>query len=698
MKPGGCDVNVRLAHVRSAAFVAALLTLACASCVSDRYIIGRVDGAGGVGSGSGGAGAGGTGGITGGPGCTAGGVCRFAAGLDSSGVGQLPETLPLASGAVTASLRYRGERADTDGWHADRGELLPPATGSARRGLNTPFTDATLAVGLATDAASFQAATAGPGAVAASDFVVELVFRAAPNAPVVGKGTAAAGWTLAVNAAGALVLTLGDGTNAVPVPSEVLTPRAWYHCLAWVSHAAGARIDCDGRAGTARDLTGLGNVDGGAPLVIGGAAAGGAGAAAIQVALFQQFIVGPGALGDPATWQALARRRFAALTGIYPRFAAGSPLPRDGLRATVAYVDIQLVQRGQRLLFLVGADWPRIACRPDIAGTRGCGYLAEPARGQLVDPDPGMWTAGELSVVPSDRVFVDGDQRMSGLLASTATAAHALSRQATFSGPRQSLSFFAKAGAGRMVGVSVASHGRAVFDLESGTLVTAPAGAAASIEDWGNGTHRCLYTFQVEGGALDYRLSLLDGNFSDTFAGTGATPWIYVSGLQLEANQAYTGTLLALPHQAADQLTYEAGDGNVPAGVVAMDLGVLLPSDNRLVDQSIININRDAAPGENQIDLFVAGNLNNFEFRGLAGGKTSWGFMHPSTVLDGVQHALSVTWGGDREEISVDGLPMSVKASSSTPPPTAMDRLDVGFSHNTAHLQGLLAGLQIRTP
>src|SRR5258707_4855976 len=112
MKPGGCDVNVRLAHVRSAAFVAALLTLACASCVSDRYIIGRVDGAGGVGSGSGGAGAGGTGGITGGPGGPAGGGCRVLPGPGSRGVWPLPAELALAAGGVLAS---RGEPGATAG-------------------------------------------------------------------------------------------------------------------------------------------------------------------------------------------------------------------------------------------------------------------------------------------------------------------------------------------------------------------------------------------------------------------------------------------------------------------------------------------------------------------------------------------------------------------------------------------------------
>src|SRR5258707_4377647 len=112
MKPGGCDVNVRLAHVRSAAFVAALLTLACASCVSDRYIIGRVDGAGGVGSGSGGAGAGGTGGITGGPGGTAGGGCPIAPRPDNSGARGPARKHPPAAGGLHAALLDPRRRPD----------------------------------------------------------------------------------------------------------------------------------------------------------------------------------------------------------------------------------------------------------------------------------------------------------------------------------------------------------------------------------------------------------------------------------------------------------------------------------------------------------------------------------------------------------------------------------------------------------
>jgi hypothetical protein len=383
---------------------------------------------------------------------------------------------------------------------------------------------------------------------------------------------------------------------------------------------------------------------------------------------------------------------------VCPRLATGTALPREGLRPSVAYVDIQHAARGPRMLFLLGPDWPRIACRTDELAIYGCGYLSEPQRNQLVDPAPSAWTATELTVTSGNITFVDDLQNMEALIPSANAVAHVLSRHQSFSGPRQSWTFFAHAGAGHLLGVSVAAHGTVIFDVEAGTVATPPAGVTAAIEDWGHGIYRCAYTVDEGGGAVDYRLTLLEPAGSATFGGDGITPWVHLAGLQMDANQPYAGSLLPGGPQGADHLTYEAGDGNVPAGAVGIALRVILPPGPRLVDQSVLNLNL-GGDQNSSIDLFVNGQIANFEFRGRAAGKTPWAFTHQLTALDGVAHSLVAGWGGPTVDLTVDGVLDSHRASTSTAPPAVVDRIDVGFyARGGGNLQGLESGLQIRSP
>jgi len=125
---------------------------------------------------------------------------------------------------------------------------------------------------------------------------------------------------------------------------------------------------------------------------------------------------------------------------------------------------------------------------------------------------------------------------------------------------------------------------------------------------------------------------------------------------------------------------------------------VILPPGRRLLDQAVVNINR-AGDQNDSIDLFVNGQSANFEFRGRSASQTSWAFIHPLTALDGIAHSLVADWGGPTVDLSVDGVLASHRASTSTAPPAVLDRIDVGFSlHSSGYLQGLVAGLQIRSP
>ena len=675
------------------AFGACALGAGFVACVADRYVIGTynrgVDG-GVLPDGA----------MPGALNCTAANGCKLAVNLDRTGVSNVGDVLVLPSASVKATIRYRGEGATADAWTGDPGPPLARGLGTPQPGLPAPFTDATRAVGLSVEDPSYAAGVSEAGAVAADDFVVEVVLRATLDTPVFAKTTAGSGWSVSVNSGGSLGLDLSDGTRTVRVSSEALTPRAWYHCLFWISRAAGGRADCNGRVGALVDLAGLGSLGAAGSLIAGGAAGGSGGADAIHLALFQLFRVPSGTLGASTGWQAIARRRFAELTGVFPSFAGGSAMPAEDLRNSVAYLDMQREAGGPRRLFMVGPDWARIACRSDLAGVRDCGYLAEPGRNRVVDPSAAgpMWMASEVTVSRGDVLFVDGEQRMESLLPSAANARHVVLRRGNFSGNHQALSFFARAGAGHLIGAAVGALGTAVFDLAAGQVVSSPANVDATIEDWGNGIFRCAYHVP-QGGTLDYRVMLLNDAGGEMFAGDGVTIAAHIAGIQLDLEQGYARSLLATNTQAADRLTFVGDDGNLPAGgVVSLQLRVLLPPGKRQNDQAIININKGGVFSD-QIQLFVIADDGTFHYWGLSGGVTRWSAAHPSTAVDGLRHSLAAEWGGTAANFWVDGALVNRNTVNLTPALFTMDRIDVAFSlHSSTYLQGLVAGLQVTGP
>ncbi|HEY0707982.1 MAG TPA: hypothetical protein VGG33_14360 [Polyangia bacterium] len=632
--------------------------------------------------------------------CTKETSCRLAANLDQSGTSNLGDGLVLGGATVTASLRYQGENANAAVWMGARGPSLTRSAGTPALGLETPFTDNTRAVGLGGTGAVYLASAPDAGSLGTDDFVLELVFRAGANAGIVSKGV---GWAVSTLVDGAVALDLNDGTRTVRAgTSGVLLTRTWYHCLFWVSRGNGARVDCNGRPTGIVDpaaLGALGPVGAAGTLAIGGAnpAAGDD----VQVALFQLFRVASGMLGAAPTWTSISRRRFAELTGVFPQFATGTPLPAENLRGTPAYLDMQRVAGGPRRLFLVGHDWPRIACRTDGRGARSCGYLAEPGGGRRVEPLASAWTASEATVVASDVPSVDPDQRMEAITASAANARHTLVRIAGVGGVRNALSFYVRAGSSQKVGVSVGTLGMAVFDLATGTVTPAPGLIAATIEPWGNGVFRCGYIYQNIDGQTEHRIHLLNGEGADTFLGDG-TPVIHVAGFQLDANTAYPSSLMAVSPQGADRLTFLGADGNLPlAGPVQLSLRVNLPPWPRYLDEAVININRGGATND-QINLFIVGYSAGamagvFQFMGLSQGATHWTVRHPTRSTDGFAHTLVAEWGGGTARLSIDGQTEARNESNVSAALYTFDRIDVGFSlRSSTYLQGLVSRLELK--
>ena len=688
-------MSIRRASAATATSLWAVVCLLHSACTSNPYFIGAscpgasdasAECATGGGAGSA------TGGVAGSAGAAGSASdLSFALDLDQSGASHLQNELALPGGSITASLRFRGETATLQDWPSDQGALLIKSAATPAVQLEAPFTDGTRAVGFTSLQTTYIAQSAEPGDLGADDFALELTLRAAPGAGIMAKRTALAGWSLAVSADGALTLELADEQLTLQIASQPLVPMAWYHCLFWVSRAAGGQAFCNARPGPTAALGELGSLGSAEPLTVGGSDAASAGSELAHVALFR---APPGGLGSAATWEAVSRQRFADLTGVAPRVARGSLLHRPGLRDAPAYLDLQ---RGAaaRHLFLVGEDWPRITCRADAAGVRDCGYLSEPTRTRWLEPDAEAWTKGALALLANNAAFADGEQRMAGLVPSMLTGPHGLSVTGTYGGARQALSFFARAELGHLVGASVSGLDVAVFDVEAGSVVTEPTGARASIEAWGGGLFRCALSFEPDAGPLTYEISLLDDAGADSFAGDGASIWLDVAGLQLDVGDPYAGSLLAADNQPGDRLSFVGDDGNLPTGSEVVErLRVILPQGPRLTDQAVLNFNR-GGEFENQVQLYLTGDTSELKFWALSEGDAHWAFTHPASPIDGLRHRIEASWGPSSATLSVDGTAVTRDALLANEPPFLLDRIDVGYSADSGSLSGLVAGVEI---
>ncbi|HSZ83722.1 MAG TPA: hypothetical protein VLA14_15660 [Polyangia bacterium] len=614
----------------------------------------------------------------------------------TSGVSQLG-SLALPSGNVTPTWRLFGQGSSATGWTADVGGALA-STGVAVANDAAPFSVDTRAAVLAVTP-TYVAGDTTTGAVGGDDFALEIVLRAAAGATLFDKRAGATGWALRETTAGALTLELDDGAApVVTVSSEALTTNAWYHCLFWVSHAAGARVDCDGRMGAPVALPALGALDSATKIAAGGGAS-------IELAEVALFRVAAGGLGDPSTWLGVGGRRFAQLTGTSPQIARGSATPAPGIRGSEAYLDLQSVG-GPRALFLVGADWPRVACRVDRNGTRVCGYLSEPERTRLAPADPRAWVASALTLAERGPAFPDPLVRFETLVPSATNAAHALSFTGTLGAARQIFSFFVNAtaagGAGARLEASAGVAGTAVFDVVAGTVVAAPTavGASAAIEAWGGGTFRCSYVFDADVGPSTYTLRLVDAAGDETFAGAGAGT-IAVAGLQVDVGLAYAGSLLGVSTtqqvQPPDRLTFVA-DGNLPTGAsTSVSVTVLLPAGARLTDQAMVNIN-NGGTFEDQVQLFARGDSGLAGFWGLSTMGTHWTFDAPasSPVTDGARHVVVGTWNASLARLAIDGASTTQAQMLAGAPAIPLDQIDVGFSEaSSGALEGLVGSLEI---
>ena len=484
-----------------------------------------------------------------------------------------------------------------------------------------------------------------------------------------------------------------------------LVDGAWYHCLAWFSRRAGGRFDCNARAGSLVDVSAVGDLDGASTLAAGG------GGASARVALLAIYRVPRGGLGAAASWGDIGARRFAALAGA-GAVALGSAAPGPDLRDSLAYLDLQQSVGASRRLFLVGPDWPRVACRTDTENAYDCGYVSEPARTRLVPGDARGFAASQVAVQTGQAnlgTFADGEPQMDALVPSTKRAAHADGDEPVRCCPSRLLLLRARGRGFARCRLRRRGFAAVAPDVAAGTVVSAPSGIEAAVDAWGDGLFRCAYGFDASPGQTTYALQLLAPGASSpvdpSFVGNGVTAAGFVAGLPADVWLRAPGSLLAADTQDADRLVFAANDGNVPASAaVSFALRMIAPAAPRATDQPVLNLNR-AALAADQVQLFIVGTVGvagasgHLEYAGTAGGARRWSIEHETVLADGQRHVIEGAWSTTSAQVAINGIVDIQPALAAAPPVFALDQIDVAFSPlSTDHLEGLVAGLRISTP
>lgn len=194
------------------------------------------------------------------------------------------------------------------------------------------------------------------------------------------------------------------------------------------------------------------------------------------------------------------------------------------------------------------------------------GLMNEPQRSNLLlysaDFANAYWSKNNSSIVSNTAISPTGEATADKLVTNTATQAHSVSRQSTYTtGTYFVMSCYAKAAEYTRVRISSDStpfaEGQTVsFDLIAGTFTVRAGSSTASIEAVGNGWYRCIvqYPITVTNGTNGIStISVENAAGSSVFAGDDFSG-IFLFGVQLEVGRFATSYI----ETTASQVTRNA--------------------------------------------------------------------------------------------------------------------------------------------
>ena len=227
-------------------------------------------------------------------------------------------------------------------------------------------------------------------------------------------------------------------------------------------------------------------------------------------------------------------------------------------------------------------DWYATPAAQDAAAT-GCPALLVEASGTNLALQSagfqvsGNWTPTNTSVsTGTTAAFTAPDGTTDAdLLTSTSASSCNIAQDMTIASGTYTISVFGKAGTSHILSLGNIARGArgAWFNLNAGVVTGTVNGGSASMQNYGNGWYRCIYTSSgIVSGSNTFIVSL-----SDAANGTTATSGtnLYVWGAQLETGSiatTYIPTTAAAVSRAADVIS---ASGALVSGLIGQTEGTI---------------------------------------------------------------------------------------------------------------------------
>lgn len=605
--------------------------------------------------------------------------------LENSGTTLLSQNLTVNNTTVSPDFLYEAKNIDGATWVATVGDNLSKISGTPNE-ISTPFLDGTVANRF--DATTYYRNSSPTTSNGANDDCVwEFIFRNSSESGTRFVGyrddaSAQGGWFLAADAT--LDFRIKDASTAAQLDMSTTT-TGWNHLLVFLDRSESTANESfhsyvNGVSNTSINASAVGDMtDAQAVLAIGATGTGAApltsNESVVWVAQWSQSGWFAGGGSNASEWASFAKERFHTLVGTFPLIARGSVEPTF-IRATKAALDIQDPSTGITKLHRVGAGWPRVCRRKDLAGNYISGYLSEVATTNLNIRSEEFNTSWTKAV--SGDTFVDGYSSpgefdtADGFVADNTSGTHWIYHVETVTNATEYIqSVYAKAGNWRylLLSGSVPSGAGVWFDLIDGYVSSSAGGENSSgIENMGDGWYRCWrnITTNSTSGQIRYGFSNVDGVSTQTGNNTIVG---YLYGTQFEEASddggvtgptSYINTVGSTATRNVDNLSYANSSGdNYPDGAsdfITIIADVLLPNDDRASASSTIISAEEDTNNYHQFRQRSVGDETQMFTRRAAATQLNPITSPANNLSDGYIHQIATTidYGGQEAEVFTD--------------------------------------------
>jgi len=310
-------------------------------------------------------------------------------------------------------------------------------------------------------------------------------------------------------------------------------------------------------------------------------------------------------------------------------------------------------------------DVPRV----DYSGG-GCPSLKlEPQRTNVLTQSEyfDSWTKFNASVTTNDATSPDGTTNANKLIPNTVATSHQVNQSVT--GAAHTLSVFAKASEYQTLALFYTVHdGRAVFNLNAGTITEETGTVTAKIENYGSGWYRCsLSTTLTTHDAV--RIYAINGTtWADVSTAGDGTSGIYIYGAMLEAGSyvsSYINSYGTSTTRVADSCSKTGISELIGQTEGTMYLNFIRPANDNVANRVIYGITDDTSDNRLRI-LTTSGDAIRVLFQ-TNGNQVEYDVnLSSSLTPDNTDISLAVAYKSGDIAVYVNGTQADTSSNSFT--------------------------------